>query len=140
MQLSSDQILENARKLAPRVAARADEIAALRRLPADLVGELKSTGMFRMPMPAAWGGPEMSPRTQNEVIEILSAADPSVGWCVMIGSDSGFYGARLEESAARALYPDLNAVTAGLLLPVGRSSARVASSPGSSACTSRSRA
>jgi alkylation response protein AidB-like acyl-CoA dehydrogenase len=62
----------------------------------------------------------MSPREQSELVEILSTADPSVGWCVMIGSDSGFYGAFLEEPAARRLYPDLDAVTAGMLQPAGR--------------------
>jgi alkylation response protein AidB-like acyl-CoA dehydrogenase len=67
MRLSPAQILENASKLVPRVAARADEIARLRRLPADLVAQLKAAGVFRMPMPAAWGGPEMSPRAQNTV-------------------------------------------------------------------------
>jgi alkylation response protein AidB-like acyl-CoA dehydrogenase len=118
--LDSAQILENARKLAPKVAARAEEIARLRRLPAELVADLKSAGVFRMPMPAAWGGPEMSPRAQNEVVEILSTADASVGWCVMIGSDAGFYSAFLEDAAARALYPDLDMVTAGLLNPAGR--------------------
>ena len=82
MALASAEILENARKLAPKIAARADEIAKLRRLPLDLVAELEAAGVFRMPMPAAWGGPEMSPRAQNEVVEILSAADASVGWCV----------------------------------------------------------
>jgi alkylation response protein AidB-like acyl-CoA dehydrogenase len=117
---SSGEILERARKLAPQVAARADEIAAARRLPHDLVTELKAAGVFRMPMPAAWGGPEMTPRAQNEVVEILSAADPSVGWCVMIGSDAGFYASFLEESAARALYPDLDMVTAGMIQPAGR--------------------
>ena len=120
MPLGSAEILENTCKLAPKVAARADEIAKLRRLPLDLVAELKAAGVFRMPMPAAWGGPEMSPRAQNEVVEILSTADASVGWCVMIGSDAGFYSAFLEESAARALYPDLDMVTAGLLQPAGR--------------------
>jgi alkylation response protein AidB-like acyl-CoA dehydrogenase len=118
--LDSAQIVENARKLAPKVAARAEEIARLRRLPADLVADLKSAGVFRMPMPAAWGGPEMSPRAQNEVVEVLSAADASVGWCVMIGSDAGFYSAFLEDGAARALYPDLDAVTAGMIQPAGR--------------------
>jgi alkylation response protein AidB-like acyl-CoA dehydrogenase len=118
--LDSAEIVENARKLAPQVAARAEEIARLRRLPADLVAELKRAGMFRLPMPAAWGGPEMSPRAQNEVVEILSAADASLGWCVMIGSDSGFYGAFLEDAAARALYPDLDMVTAGMISPAGR--------------------
>jgi len=118
--LGSAEILENTRKLAPQVAARAAEIARLRRLPADLVADLKGAGVFRMPMPAAWGGPEMSPRAQNEVIEILSAADASVGWCAMIGSDAGFYSAFLEEEAARALYPDLDGVTAGMIQPAGR--------------------
>jgi alkylation response protein AidB-like acyl-CoA dehydrogenase len=120
MALSSAEILERSRKLVPQVAARADEIAEGRRLPADLVTELKAAGVFRMPMPAAWGGPEMSPRAQNEVVEILSAADPSVGWCAMIGSDAGFYAAFLEEDAARALYPDLDGVTAGMVQPAGR--------------------
>jgi alkylation response protein AidB-like acyl-CoA dehydrogenase len=120
MSLSSDEILERVRRLAPQVAARADETAKLRRLPADLVSDLKDAGAFRMPMPAAWGGPEMSPRAQNEVVEILSAADPSAGWCAMIGSDAGFYAAFLEEGAARTLYPDLDMVTAGMLQPAGR--------------------
>ena len=118
--LDSAQILEGARKLVPEITARADEIAALRRLPLDLVTKLKAAGVFRMPMPAAWGGPEMSPRAQNEVVEVLSAADASVGWCVMIGSDAGFYSAFLEERAARQLYPDLDMVTAGMLQPAGR--------------------
>ena len=120
MTLGAEEILERARTLAPAIAKRGDEIAKLRRLPADLVAELKAAGVFRMPMPAAWGGPEMSPRAQNEVVEVLSAADASAGWCVMIGSDAGFFSAFLEESAARALYPDLDMVTAGMLQPAGR--------------------
>src|SRR5215207_97936 len=50
----------------------------------------------------------------------LSTADPSVGWCVMIGSDAGFYSAFLDDVAARAVWPDLDAVTAGWGFPAGR--------------------
>jgi alkylation response protein AidB-like acyl-CoA dehydrogenase len=117
---SSDAILEAARALVPEVAAGAGEIAAGRRLPADLVAKLRAAGVFRMPMPRAWGGPEMTPRAQNEVVELLSAADPAVGWCVMIGSDAGYFSAFLEDDAGRELFPDLDAVTAGLLQPAGR--------------------
>jgi alkylation response protein AidB-like acyl-CoA dehydrogenase len=120
MTLGAEEILERARALAPAIAARGDEIAKLRRLPADLVADLKTAGVFRMPMPAAWGGPEMSPRAQNEVVETLSAADASVGWCVMIGSDAGFFASFLDESVAREIYPDLDMVTAGLAAPAGR--------------------
>jgi len=117
---SGEQILAAASDLVPEVETRAAEIASLRRLPTDLVAKLKSAGVFRMPMPRAWGGPEMTPRAQTEVIEVLSAADPSVGWCVMIGSDAGFYGAFLDEGPARELFPDLDLVTAGLLQPAGQ--------------------
>ena len=117
---SSEAILAAARGLAPAVEARAGEVATQRRLPLDLVADLKRAGVFRMPMPRAWGGPEMTPRAQTEVVELLSAADPAVGWCVMIGSDAGFYAAFLDEAPARELYPDLDAVTAGLLQPAGR--------------------
>jgi len=44
---SSGQILANTRALAPRIAARSAEIAQLRRLPRDLVDELKAAdGLF----------------------------------------------------------------------------------------------
>ena len=118
--MTADDILAGARGLESEVAARSADITAMRRLPADLVKRMKASGVFRMPMPRAWGGPEMTPREQIEVVEVLSTADPSVGWCAMIGSDGGFYGAFLEDSAARTLYPDLDHVTAGLLQPAGR--------------------
>jgi len=118
--LDANAILAATRALAPEIRASADAIAQQRRLPADVVAKLRAAGVFRMPMPRAWGGPEMTPRAQTEVVEILSAADPSVGWCAMIGSDSGFYGAFLDEPVARDLYPDLDAVTAGLLQPGGQ--------------------
>jgi indole-3-acetate monooxygenase len=118
--LDSRAILAGARQLAPEIAQRADEIAALRRLPADLVAQLKTAGIFRMSMPAVWGGPQMPPRDQCEVYEVLGAADASVAWCAKIGSDSGYYAALLEEAAARALFTDLDDVTAGQVPPNGR--------------------
>jgi len=91
----------------------------LRRLPADLVLKLKAAGAFRMAMPKAWGGPEMTPRDQCAVYETLGAADASVAWCVKIGSDGGFFVGFLEEGAARTLYSSLDAVTAGQVPPNG---------------------
>jgi indole-3-acetate monooxygenase len=44
---------------------------------------------------------------------------PQPGWCAQIGADSGYYSAKIDESAARSLYPDLDAVTAGWLTPGG---------------------
>src|SRR6185295_9422066 len=113
-------ILEATRALAPQIRAAADEIERERRLPLPLVQAMKQAGIFRMPMPRAWGGPEVDPVTQIRIVEALSAADPSVGWCAMIGSDGGFFSAFLEDSVGRALYPDLDLVTGSSTRPTGR--------------------
>jgi alkylation response protein AidB-like acyl-CoA dehydrogenase len=118
--MTAADIKAAAQALTPEIERRGDEIATLRRLPPDLVVSLKKAGAYRMLMPRAWGGPEMSPREQSEVIEIYSHADPSVGWCVMIGSDSGFFVGYLEEDAARELYADIDYSFAGSGNPLGR--------------------
>lgn len=118
--LSASDIIANTQRLAPEIERRTDEIASLRRLPADLVAQLKAAGVFRMSMPKAWGGPEMTPRDQCAVYEILGAADASVAWCVKIGSDSGYYAALLDDSVARTVYTDLDSVTAGQVPPNGK--------------------
>ena len=57
---------------------------------------------------------------QCEIMEILGYHDASVGWVAMICSDSGHYAARVEESVARELYPDMDLLTAGWLAPIGQ--------------------
>ena len=118
--LTAADILANAKALGPVLRQRSDDIEDGRRLPADIVEMLREAGIFRMNMPASWGGPEMTPMQQNEVIEELSRHNGSVGWCAMIGADSGLYSAFLDQSVARAMYPRLDMIQAGLVYPVGR--------------------
>jgi alkylation response protein AidB-like acyl-CoA dehydrogenase len=72
-----------------------------------------------MSMPRAWGGPEVDILSQVEILEVLSAADTSAGWCAMIGADSGFYAAALSDVDGRELYPRLDCITAGWVIPAG---------------------
>ena len=109
-----------AEALVPEIRSRADEIADLRQLPADLVDSLRDAGLFRMAAPRARGGPEMDPRSQLDIVELLSTADPSVGWCVKIAADSGFFSSWLADQAVQELYPSLDCAIAGLVAPSGR--------------------
>jgi alkylation response protein AidB-like acyl-CoA dehydrogenase len=111
------EILERVRELHPRIRSLEGEITEKRRLPADLVEDLRATGVFRMAMPASWGGPELPVLDQFEVMEALSYANGSVGWCAMIGCDAGYYSAFFEDDVARELYPSLDLITAGLAMP-----------------------
>jgi indole-3-acetate monooxygenase len=111
--LTAERILANARAMAPAIAARSEEIEALRRLPEDLVAELRAAGFFRMGRSRAKGGPQMSLPQHLEVIEALARADPSVGWCVKIGTDSGLLAEFLPPAASARLLPDPDMITAG---------------------------
>jgi alkylation response protein AidB-like acyl-CoA dehydrogenase len=117
--LDGATILTNARRLDPLLREHAAEVEAARRLTSPVVDALRDSGVFRMSVPRTRGGPEVDLLTQVEILEVLSRADASAGWCAMIGSDSGYYGAFLDDADAEALYPDLDSVTAGWIIPAG---------------------
>jgi indole-3-acetate monooxygenase len=101
--------------LGEQIRAVSEEIEAGRRVRPSLAAAMKEAGVFGMVMPRAWGGPELDPLTQLRVIEALATAEGSVGWCAMIGCDSGYVSAFLDQDVARAMYPDLMAAIIGQL-------------------------
>ena len=117
---SATRTLDAARELGPKIRAAANEIEQGRRLPIHLVREMQRAGMFRMAMPRAWGGPELDFLTQMRVIEALSIADASAGWCTMIGVDGGYMTAYIDQAVAREMYSDLDSVTAITFAPPGK--------------------
>lgn len=66
------------------ISAQALDFEAARRLPAGLVRKLNLTGLFRMPVPAIYGGAERSLAQIVRAVEEISYADGSAGWCAMI--------------------------------------------------------
>ncbi|MGX7895660.1 acyl-CoA dehydrogenase family protein [Tsuneonella sp. HG222] len=112
-ELTPARILANAQAMAPAICARSREIEDLRRLPADLVDDLREAGFFRMGRSIAKDGPQMTLRQHLEVIEVLAEADPSVGWCVKIGTDSGLLAELLAPEASARLLPHPDMITAG---------------------------
>jgi alkylation response protein AidB-like acyl-CoA dehydrogenase len=115
-----ETILARARAAAPLLRARSEEIARNRHLPQDAVQLLRDTGVFRIGMPRAWNGPELTFAQQTEVIEALSYGDAAAGWCAMIGMDTWIYAGYLDEAVVEEMLADPDAITAGLIFPVGR--------------------
>jgi hypothetical protein len=60
------------------------------------------------------------------VLEELSYADASVGWCATIGCDTGYFSAYLDQTVARQMFSDLDMVTGGNLAQAARRAVRVA--------------
>jgi len=106
------------------IMAAGDQIEQERCLPPPLVRQLKQAGVFRMTMPRTWGGSELDPLAQLRVLEEISYADGSVGWCAAIGCDTGYFSAYLDQAAARQMF-DIDMVTGGNLARTGGSARRV---------------
>ena len=113
-------VLDAARRLAPSITARADEIEAGRRVPRDLLDELIAAGVFRVLRPATHGGVGADLPGAMRVYEALARADASVGWTVMIGSGSWCDLAALPPAAFDELFSDApDVITAGAFSPTG---------------------
>ncbi|MDP1820446.1 MAG: acyl-CoA dehydrogenase family protein [Acidimicrobiales bacterium] len=106
--------------MAPVLRSEAEGSEAARSLTPAAVGALRGTGVLSMTMSRALGGPELSPIEQIEVLEELSSADGSAGWCAMINSDGGYMTAFLDPTVAKEMYPSLDLATAVVAQPAGQ--------------------
>ena len=117
---SKSSIIAALTDLAPEIAQARAGIESNRCLPRGIVDRLRSTGCFGMTLPRALGGSELDPLEQFAVCEAAARLDASVGWCVMIGSDAGYYSAWLDDEVTKQLWPRPDAITAGWLVPAGQ--------------------
>jgi alkylation response protein AidB-like acyl-CoA dehydrogenase len=113
-------LLHAAIELGPRIRAASDEMERLRRIPPELAQAMKDAGVFGMVLPRSWGAPELDPLNQIRVIEALAIAEGSAGWCAMIGCDSGYITAFLDEDVAHEMYPDIWVATAATATATGQ--------------------
>ena len=112
-------LLEVARSLRSRILAERDRIETARRLPEDLTRELARAGFFRIYLPAAYGGLDLTPMEAMEIFEELARADASAAWCVWNGN-THWTAAQLSPEAARIVYADPDVVTANSTRPSGQ--------------------
>ena len=116
---SAAAVLDAVAELAPRLAARAPETEAGRRLAPDLVDDLRAAGCFRMLLPRHLGGFEADLVTGMRMLEELARADGSAGWVVAIGSAGWLDLCHLPTATLDALYAGGPIVTGGVFAPSG---------------------
>ncbi len=96
-------ILAAARRLVPAARAACVEAEQLRQTPPALAAEIGKAGIYQMYLPRSMGGPETPPLTAFQVVEALSIADGSIGWCAMIATALSMNVARLPVAVGREL-------------------------------------
>jgi alkylation response protein AidB-like acyl-CoA dehydrogenase len=114
-------IVAAAKELVPQVVAMRGECEALRRVPSPMVESLAEAGLLQMYAPRAMGGPEIRPLAAFRVIEEISRADGSIGWCTMIGTAVSNSMGWLDPQVGRAIAGEpADARLAGSIRPQGR--------------------
>src|SRR5215510_10859978 len=101
------------------LATGAEEAEARRTLPEASVAALRESGLLALMLPAMLGGAEADPITQLEVIEAMSAIDPSTGWTFAIGTGAlGLCAAFFPDVAVERMFHAGRIPTvAGVLMP-----------------------
>lgn len=117
---TSAELLAAAEGFAPEIAARAAEIEANRFLPQDIATRFAEAGLYRLCVPAEYGGLESHPGELVQVVERIAQADGSAAWCVFIGATSGLVAAFLEPREASRIFGDPLTITAGVFAPRGK--------------------
>jgi alkylation response protein AidB-like acyl-CoA dehydrogenase len=113
------KLMEAAKALRPRIVADRQRIEAGRRLPEDLARELARAGFFRIYLPVAYGGLDLTPMAATEVFEELARADASVAWCVWNGN-TYWTTVRWAKEVGQAIFADPDTILANSTRPSGR--------------------
>ena len=117
--MATESISRSIRDLLPGIRARREEIEQARRMPTDLVEEIRKTGIFSLSVPRAIGGKEARPVDIMRAIETVATADGSTGWCAMIATANNVAAGYLNEAGAREVFRDPTAPSAGIAAPAG---------------------
>jgi alkylation response protein AidB-like acyl-CoA dehydrogenase len=90
-------------------------------MPTPIVEALAEAGLLQMYLPRSMGGPELPPLVVFRVIEEISRADGSVGWCTMIATGVSNSMGWLDADVGRAIAGQPADVRlAGSIRPQGR--------------------
>lgn len=116
------QMLAAVRDISPVIARHRESSERERTLAPEVVAALRTSGLIRMKSPLEFGGLEMHPVDQMEVIEALTRVDSAAAWSFFIAATitgrtlTAFDDATSAELMRKGQFP----MVAGSLKPAGR--------------------
>lgn len=118
---SFDELKRAAEELLPLIESEADEAEQAYHLTDRVAGEFRSAGLYALLVPQDLGGSELPFVEALQLVERVSHADASTGWCMMVqGVMGASAGAFLSDEGAHTVYPNGADVTvAGQGVPRG---------------------
>jgi len=119
--VTSGELVQRTRDLAPVLRRRAEQAETLRRLPDETVQDFREAGLFRIVQPARFGGYEMDMSTLVDVAREAGRGCGSSGWCLSLLAAHNWLITLFDEDAQQEVFgnhPD--ALIATSLAPQGK--------------------
>src|ERR1700740_1742934 len=105
-EVATAPVVSRAREIAVLARGMADKIDAGRRLPAELVGALRDSGLLRAGAPVEVDALELPAGTALRCAEAVARGDASAGWCVSIAITSRLLVAYVPQTSRTGLFGD----------------------------------
>jgi alkylation response protein AidB-like acyl-CoA dehydrogenase len=96
--------LARARGLIPLLRSAADRIDAKTELPPDVLDAMFDAGLFKLLLPRAYGGSELTPTDYIQCVEAIAEGDASAAWCMNQGSGCSMAAAYMAPNVAREIW------------------------------------
>jgi 3-hydroxy-9,10-secoandrosta-1,3,5(10)-triene-9,17-dione monooxygenase len=104
--VTKEEVVDRARALAPRFAARAEAAEEARRMPPESVKEMLDAGFARILLPPRVGGYGLGFDAWFDVQREISKADASHGWCAGLITHHAHLIGQYPEAAQKTLWAD----------------------------------
>jgi alkylation response protein AidB-like acyl-CoA dehydrogenase len=118
-ELTLAELLDRLRALAPRIADSRAAFDRDRQLPDEIFAALADAGLFRLWLPRALGGADLTPMEFREVVEAAAALDGSVAWLVGNGGGMARAGGYLPRAVGEEIFAAPRAFIASSTASIG---------------------
>ncbi len=102
--VSVDSLLDRVRDLSEMIEALSPQIEEDRRLPPALLAALHDAKLFRLLLPQAYGGMELSPPDFFRLTSALAQCDASTAWCIGQANGCSMAAAYLDPTVADKIW------------------------------------
>jgi alkylation response protein AidB-like acyl-CoA dehydrogenase len=115
----AQDVLAKVRAIGPSIAARSAEFEEKRRIPPDVIEQLKAAQVFRMATPRVYGGLQLDYPAILDVLRELAFIDGAVGWVAMLGVGHAPHLALLPRKTLDTCYAKPDVILGGCAAPFG---------------------
>lgn len=114
-----DELIAAAEAIVPRLAANAEAAERARRLHPDSVAAMRDAGLWRLLVPARYGGLQATLCAQVATSAITAQGDPAVGWVQLVLGAHAWVVAGFPEACQDEVFADPNVLIPGALAAQG---------------------